>query len=308
MNVTKYLSRFGKTRPYLYMRPVRRSYTGIAFIGSACIAFIVGVAVINYSQTFRRTLAEQPGRLRISIAKTFRIPVAIADNNTASNIKLQHAIEEAMVVNGARDWGITVYDLGSDEWMADIGGDKQMTAASLYKLYVVYGLSKKLSFEEWSSKQVAGRSVKSCVDLMLRISHNPCGVALGTYVGWENIDRSVKEYGFKYTELNRKNDENIVTSSKDTTKFMKDLYYGKLLEQPAKDFVLDSLSRQLYTAGIPAGCKSCKIWNKTGDTIGVMHDSAIVQSGQRTYVVTIMSRGGTMKQIANIQRAIEKSL
>ncbi len=208
--------------------------------------------------------------------------------------------------NRAQVWSVAIYDITNKRWIAQVNPDQQLFSASLYKLYVVYALSKKLPFEEWQSKQVAGHSVKDCVDLMLRVSDNNCGIALGDLVGWDKVDKEATKYGFKGTVMSKPGGS--LTTATDTTTLMSDLYQGKLFDQNTSSFVLDSLHKQVLRSGIPAGCPSCTVYNKTGSENGVAHDTAIVQDGKFTYAVTIMSQGGSSNKIANVERSIETAL
>lgn len=208
--------------------------------------------------------------------------------------------------NRASTWSVAVYDITNKRWIAQVNPDQQIFSASLYKLYVVYGLSKTLPFDQWSSKQVAGHSVKDCVDLMLRMSDNTCALAVGDMVGWNKVDKEANKYGFTRTDMAKTGGS--VTTATETTTFMSDLYQGKLLGADATTFVLNSLKNQTFRSGIPAGCTGCTVYNKTGNESGVAHDAAIVQDGKYTYAITVMSEGGSSYKIANIERSLETAL
>jgi beta-lactamase class A len=208
--------------------------------------------------------------------------------------------------NRASTWSVAVYDITNKRWIAQVNPDQQIFSASLYKLYVVYGLSKSMPFNQWSTKQVGGHSVKDCVDLMLRISDNNCGIAVGGLVGWNKVDKEANKYGFTRTDMAKPGGS--VTTATDTTNFMSDLYQGKLFDADTTTFILNSLKDQTYRSGVPAGCPTCTVYNKTGNENGVAHDSAIVQDGKYTYAVTVMSEGGSPSKIANIERSLETAL
>lgn len=208
--------------------------------------------------------------------------------------------------NRAQIWSVAVYDIKNNRWLGEVNPNQQLFSASLYKLYVTYALSKKISFDQWDNKQVAGHSLKSCVDLMLRVSDNTCGLAVGQLVGWNNVDKISKQYGFTDTIMNKPGGS--VTTAGDTATFMSDLYQGKLFDQDTTAFVLSSLKNQVYRSGIPAGCTGCTVYNKTGNEGTDNHDAAIVQSGNNTYAVAILSEGSSMGRIANVEKAIEAAL
>ncbi len=229
-------------------------------------------------------------------------PVAASPQSAEMN-SLSAVVQVATAQNKASSWGVGVYDLQTKTWLLRDNVQQQMNSASLYKLYVAYALSQKVPFAEWATTQMGGQSLQTCVDLMLRVSDNDCGNAVGAFVGWRAIDTTIHAAGFVGTTLNRTSGP--VTNVDDTTRFTAALYQGKLFDKPATDFILASLHNQQYRSAIPAGCDGCKTYNKTGIEGGSAHDTAVVVSGNRSYVVTIMSEGGSYTKIASIERAIQ---
>ena len=216
------------------------------------------------------------------------------------------AAQTATTANTAKAWSVSVYDIDNNKWLVRLNDTQQMSSASLYKLYVAFALAQKVPFAQWSTKQVAGHSVKDCVDLMIRVSDNTCGEAVAGLVGYSMIDRVIHSYGFALTSLNSPGGQ--VTTANDTTRFMADLYQGQLFDPEAGNFILNSLARQLYRSAIPAGCPGCTVYNKTGLLSSVAHDTAIVKSDAGTYAVTIMSVGGSYQKIASVEQALQTAL
>lgn len=297
------------SRPYRYMRPIlyKHGHKGLKFFGAAFGCMVLSGLMVFGLFSMRGQLSKASRNVSVNVQNLLTPATAQASRGASpNNPALQAAIEQAVSENRAFAWGVTVHDLGSDQLIANFNGDRQMASASLYKLYVVRALAEKVPFGEWSTQRVGGRTIASCVDLMLRISDNPCAEMLADYVGWVRIDEMNKRVGYIHTGFHRT--YGFVTTSYDTTLFMRDLHMGKMLDAEATNFVLDSLSKQKHRGGIPAGCKDCKTWNKTGDLNEAKHDTAIVQSGSSTYAVTIMSEGGSFVKIASIQQAIERIL
>lgn len=241
-----------------------------------------------------------PPATAVSAAGTEAYPAS------AETARIGTAVQTVIAKPPAATWSIAVYDLQSHDWLYRNNSDDQMISASLYKLYVVYGLSKKLPFAQWASTPIAGKDMKTCVDLMIRVSDNTCGIAVGEYVGWQAIDTAVHAAGYNDTVLNL--NTGPVTTASDTTHFMAELYQGKLFDAATTDFLKGSLLHQFYRSAIPAGCPGCTTYNKTGNEDGVAHDSAIVISGGRSYAVTIMSQGGNYSKIAAVERAIQSAM
>lgn len=216
------------------------------------------------------------------------------------------AVQAALADNPAQAWSVAVYDITNQKWLVRLDDDRQMESASLYKLYVAYALAQKIPFGEWDSRPVAGHTVRSCVDLMLRVSDNNCGEALASLVGYAAVDKAIHSYGFTDTTLDRP--AGPLTTASDTTRFMNDLYRGQLLDPATSNFILNSLARQKYRSAIPAGCPGCTVYNKTGLLSSVAHDTAIVKSSAGTYAVTIMSTGGSYYKIAHVEQALQNAL
>lgn len=292
-----------------------RKHVKSTFMLLAVCLLAVGMTGLVVSQSVRRdrvTAKAQP--INGAIATTDAIPATPAPTITtvkpaavspqsAEMNSLSAVVQVATAQNKASSWGVGVYDLQTKTWLLRNNVQQQMNSASLYKLFVAYGLSQKVPFADWATTQVGDQSLQTCVDLMLRVSDNVCGNAIGTFVGWRAIDSAAHAAGFVGTSLNRTSGP--VTNVDDMTRFTAALYQGKLFDKPATDFILMSLHNQQYRSGIPAGCDGCTTYNKTGDDGNVAHDTAVVVSGSRNYVVTIMSEDGSYAKIASVERAIQ---
>lgn len=232
-------------------------------------------------------------------------PIAPAVPITETNA-VATAVQAVISKPPAATWSIALYDVKAQNWIYRSNSAAPMASASLYKLYAAYGLSKKVPFSQWATTQIAGKDMKTCVDLMIRVSDNTCGSAIGAYVGWGTIDSLIHAAGFKSTILNYASGP--VTTAEDTTRFMVALYQGKLFDADTTAFLKTSLQKQLYRGAIPAGCTGCTVYNKTGNEQGFVHDTAIVVSANRSYAVTIMSQGGNYPKLASVERAIQSAL
>lgn len=226
------------------------------------------------------------------------------DASLAQNVT--NAVNSTASTMGASRWGAAVYDLDTNQWLAQINGDTAMESASLYKLFAAYSLAKTKSVDSWDTVSVAGHTLRECVDLMLRVSDNECGEAVAKYVGWRKNDQIIHAYGFMHTKLNMT--PGPVTTANDTAQFMIDLYQNKLLDAASTEAIVTPLKNQRFRSAIPAGCSGCVVANKTGNSAAVAHDVAIVDNGVHHYVVSIMTEGGSYQKIANIERAIEAVL
>lgn len=202
-------------------------------------------------------------------------------------------------------WAVSIRDLNSGR-MANVNADNKMESASLYKLFLLAPLEKKISADYWKSS-LGKQSISACVTAMIKVSDNDCGNAVGTYTGWKNIDVLNQSLGFVNTKVNTK--DGNVTTAREVSELMYRLQNSQLLSDKARRLVFDALYEQKYRSGIAAGCGSeCLVGNKTGEIDNVRHDTAVVTHGSTKYVVTIMSTGGSWSQIADIARTVDDAM
>lgn len=233
-----------------------------------------------------------------------------AETTAPVDAKLQKLVSQWAERNPDQTWGVSVERLGNDPVVAQHQPLLRMYPASLYKLLITQTLSEKIPAEHWTKKTVhdyrGPHTYLECVDLMLRISDNPCGEAIGKYLNWRSVDGRLGAIGLQNTKLN--SDDNRFTTAADMSTFMRMLHEEPILSHRAKDQVLASLKAQKYRDGIPAGSPGCEVYNKIGDLDGYRHDVAIVECDDVAYSVAIMSRGGSYKQIADLARIINNYL
>lgn len=233
-------------------------------------------------------------------------PVKAQVTEDQTQEQLEEVIEEWIAANPGKGWSVVVKGLGEDDASASVAADKLFETASIYKLLITYPLLQKVPLEKHDKYTITvngvPRLISNCVDLMLRVTDNPCGEALADFVGRDNADKALHAAGYKATNLYRS--EYMVTTAGDTANFLADLYVGNLLDAEERDYILSSLKRQQVTVGIPRGCVDCVVMNKTGDWNGVRHDVAIVEHAGGAYVIAIFSEGGSYAQIAELSAQV----
>lgn len=285
-----------------------RHFWGMRLLGIGIIVAAINLGVGLYQPFSHTTVANQAPTGPVGLVASRNDTAESFDTNAPSlHDVVVEAIDKAVQTNTAQTWSVAVYDLDTNQWLAQFNADQQMESASTYKLFMAYALSKTKPFEQWGVINVEGHTVKDCVDLMLRVSDNPCGEAIGKYVGWGLGDRLIHANGgYAHTKLNAI--PGPLTTAADTAQFMVDLYQNKLFDAQTQEFIMAALKNQKYRSAIPAGCFGCSVHNKTGNSAAVAHDVAIVDDGKHHYVVSIMSETGTYQKIANIERAIEAAM
>lgn len=184
--------------------------------------------------------------------------------------------------------GLVVKDLNGS---AQAGSNQQrvFTSASLYKLFVAQATYRAIDDGEISLGDRAGssgRSVADCLRLMITVSDNPCGHALGARLGWGRYNGVLKTQGFTSTSLNQP----LQTSAADVALLLERLYHGTLLSPNSTAQFLDLLKAQRVNNRLPAGLPAgTTIAHKTGDLAGLMHDAGIVYGPKTDYLVVMTS-------------------
>lgn len=209
-----------------------------------------------------------------------------------------------------QDWSIVVKTFGYDKRYAAIRGDSWYVPASLYKLLLTYPLFQKYDMNNLEAQKITvgkeQKSIKICIEAMLKWSDNDCGEALGKYLGWYRADSALQSIGLKQTQLNRK--DAMFSNANDVNKFLENLYEGNSFSADERAFILSNMQNGTWRKGIPSGCEDCTVTNKTGDLPNVRHDAAIVNYKGGAYAITIMTSGASYSDIADIAGQIHSHI
>lgn len=235
---------------------------------------------------------------------------ALPDNSVKNGIKQEDELLKQQIQRkissypDKQNWSVFVYDLGSDRTVS-INSDKEMDLASLYKLFLLEALDSKLPQDKWQKTKVGQDRTKisECVESMLKVADDPCSEALGGYLDWKFIDDFNAKNGFAKTKLS--GNDGRKTTAAEVGELLIRLKKGHILSDKSRRFVFDTLYQQEYQKGIPLGCINCRTANKSGELSGVSHDAGIVTHGANSYVLVVMSQGGTFEQISEITRLID---
>lgn len=202
--------------------------------------------------------------------------------------------EIAPVINQVpADMTLMLSDLSTGETI--IVGDRQdFVAASLYKLFIAYYAYEQIDEGKITLKTVLSndRTLDSCLNVMITISDNECGVLLGDLFGWANIDAKIHAEGFTDTILNSRNSPggDIKTSPRDIHSFLARLYDGKLMSKQHTEHLLNLLLNQEINNRLPPILPgSIAMAHKTGDAYNYIHDAGIIFSEDGDYAFAVMS-------------------
>jgi beta-lactamase class A len=186
-------------------------------------------------------------------------------------------------------WGIVVKDLKTGE-TATFNPDRQITSASLYKLFVAQRIYQRIDIGQLDYSKPAGggsgRTIDGCLTVMINVSDNTCGRALGAILGWGAQNQALTAEGYKQTNLAQPQQ----TSAADVSKLFGRLYDGTLLSPSSTQRFIGLLKDQRVNNRLPVGLPGgTVIAHKTGDLDGVVHDAGIVYGPKTDYLVVVTS-------------------
>ncbi len=300
-------------RYYVYSKKMPRIQPG-PFV----VAVMGGVIILSLGMLVRARV--MPQALSPAQAKLVALPTIPETEKTSaqtpptiepvsSYIGLQQPVNNWINAHKSVQWGVDLQDVANPINQLSINAGESFEGASIYKLFLTIPLAARLPFSSWRSQYVwseqGRRTYADCVQAMLSVSDNPCGVAVGSYLGWARVSQSLHSQGFGNTSLLN---SPITTTAADTASYLVGLQQGKWFDAQTRTFILASLAQQRFRSGIPQGCSGCTVLNKTGQLDGYTHDAAIIQKGTHVYVLAIFSKGGSYEQIAQLSQLINSQI
>lgn len=275
--------------PSLRLPQIAWKRPAIAFglVATALIASTAAVSVLSTPQTSTaRASSERPA----AVPNTNQAPAVVAATPapTPQKTGLQ-ALLDAFTAANPDKFGIVVKDMTTGE-TASINPDQQIESASLYKLFVAQRIYQQIDLGQLTYGQAAGgdtgRNINDCLTIMIDISDNGCGRALGTILGWGAQDQALAIEGYKETSLATTQK----TSASDVATLFTRLYSGTLVSSNSSAKFLGLLKDQRVNNRLPVGLPAgTVIAHKTGDLDGVVHDAGIVYGPKTNYLVVVTS-------------------
>lgn len=224
-------------------------------------------------------------------------------------IDLQATID-AWTARQSADYSIVVWDAQSRTVIGQHSPDRELFAASLYKIYVAY-----LSLVDFQTGAqnpddilIAGQTKRECVDKMIRSSDSPCGEAMMAEIGQTVLNQRVAKMGMTGTIFN-----GIETTAGDSARILEYIVQKRDLNDENTAFLLDAMYDQpdMYERGLKAGAPDARWETKVGWNLDInYHDIGIMTlEGGRKFAVAILGQGsGSPAPIADFASTIYAAL
>lgn len=251
-----------------------------------------------------KALSENKDTIEATIQPVIFVQRAIR-TYTRSSRGVQALLDYWSQSNGGQ-WGIVVRNFNGDI-SASHNGNKQFTSASVYKIYIAYVVYTKVSAGQMSMDSATGngRSVASCMEVMIVRSDNPCAIALGDMIGWSASNGMLYAKGFNSTNIAYGGQ---VTTPNDAANYLFALETGSLLSSAHRSDLLSKMGRGIYRYAIPAGSPGMHVANKLGALGTYNHDVAIVYHPKGAYVLSVFSTGSSHAKIRELAGQINALL
>lgn len=220
------------------------------------------------------------------------IPAATPDPAVLAAAQQQAQLQQlldAFAAGQSDKFGIVVKDLKTGA-TATINPNRQLISASLYKMFVAQQIYRMADTGQISYGDPAGggtgRNIEDCLRIMINVSDNGCGRALGKILGWGSQNEALKTAG--YTNTNLASPQK--TSAQDVATMLERLYKGTLNSPNSNQRYMDLLKGQRVNNRLPMGLpQGTLIAHKTGDLDGYVHDAGIVYGPKTEYLVVVTS-------------------
>lgn len=253
-------------------------------VGMAMMALVVSGVTVRLISTPRASAAHAEAAPATPLATAAPTPAMAVEQTN-----LQAQLNAFMATHANGPFNIMVKDLDTGA-QAMVNPDKSYMSASLYKLFVADQIYHMIDTGGLNYGAAAGggsgNTIRGCLDLMITISDNTCGRALGTILNWGAQNPALAAQGFTETDLTTPQ----ATSARDVANLFEQLYAGTLDSPASNSAFLTLLKNQKVNDRLPQGLPAgTVIAHKTGNLDGVVHDGGIVYGPKTNYVVVVMS-------------------
>lgn len=194
--------------------------------------------------------------------------------------------------------GVVVVDAHGGDAVT-LNADRSFTSASLYKLFVACAVLEKVDQGIiLLSDPVPGSSltVQEALEAMITWSDNVSGSALGTWIGWQEVQDVARDHGFESTTFDPdtavQGMVDMTTTPDDVADLLQQLGNNDLLSAWSTELLQEYLGDQQLNYAVSTGLsQEVSFAHKTGLLEDVSHDAGFLQLGDHQYIVAVLTDG-----------------
>lgn len=305
-------------RRFRTSRPVRFSYrTGVQHYASSKplkigILLAVGAALLIpgglQASRFAGTMLTRAEPVTVPVVAAQGAAAPVLPASTALPVQDDQLAKKvsAKLAGFPKDqqWSVYIEDITSKRTAA-VHADTSYQPAGLAELFLLAPLESKFAAGNWSVG-LQGKSLRQCVEAMLSLSDQTCTQAVSRLVNGQYADSFNESLGFAKTKIATPDSQ--LTTARESGELLAMLRRGSILSDKARRQVFDALYSQKRSPGITDGCTNCRVAGISSTEQGLTHSAGIVTHGPDSYVLVVMSKGGTFEQIAAVTRVVEAEL
>lgn len=279
------------------------------------IVVLIALAIAGFVAAYLSSSVLKHSEAKSTTSITHKAP-----NSTVSEDTGLHQIIDKWAKGQSFNSSVVVRELTGQQRSANLNPAKPMTTASTYKIFVAYAVLHEVEQGNLSLESQAPyrQTVSANLNNMIINSSNVSAEALGFMVGWDKIDALAAAVGATHTDINNYDSAgnptqgNKTSTATDLALMLTKLERGKLLNKSDSSFLLNLMENQVYRERIPAGVPSSVVvadkpgWLAPADGYDgyVENDAAIVYGPKSTYVLVIMTSGGSTTPLANLSQQV----
>lgn len=262
----------------------------------------LGVDQAKLAGALKAAVTAEPSTATIQLVMNpVASPVSFDRSYSSSRAGLQAYVD---YIGQSSNTRIAITQLDGAGWSVGTRADEGTVSASTYKAFLSLVLFDKIRSGElhWNDS-ILGYDMATCLEKTIVLSANECAEELLDKFGRTNINNFLYGRGISRTTTFT-NTTSAQTSAADLNRLMIGIHNGSLLSGDDRSNLLDKMSRQIYRRGIPAGSKGT-VQDKVGFLWDYLNDAAIVHHPKGTYAMTILTKGSSWENIAQITRDVE---
>jgi hypothetical protein len=219
-------------------------------------------------------------------------------------IDVQYVLDKWAEEHPGETWSVSARGLEGPTFVAHLNQDKSYESTSIKHLLMTLPLYEQIPAEQHKSiKLESGKTMATCVNLMIRLGNTTCGTQVSEYIDYRKAADTLKKIGLTKTTIEG---SKARTTAADVTTFLANVHSGNM-QKNARDALVKSLREQRIRNGIPAACPGCVIANEASGN-SATHDVAIIQYNGGTYVLSIFTKDGSIDQMSELAGKIQQKI